>query len=83
MQMFLIFLIPGALTYTFGKMVRDTRQGWRSSLCRAGHNVVLVYNPAGSKYAHRWQEVEAIRAKGVNTCMVGVPAFSTPHSFPR
>jgi K+-transporting ATPase ATPase A chain len=28
LQMFLIFLIPGALTYTFGKMVRDTRQGW-------------------------------------------------------
>jgi K+-transporting ATPase ATPase A chain len=27
-QMFLIFLIPGALTCTFGKMVRDTRQGW-------------------------------------------------------
>ncbi len=27
-QTFLIFLIPGALTYTFGKMVRDTRQGW-------------------------------------------------------
>jgi len=28
LQMFLIFLIPAALTYTFGKMVRDTRQGW-------------------------------------------------------
>jgi K+-transporting ATPase ATPase A chain len=28
LQMFLMFLIPGALTYTFGKMVRDTRQGW-------------------------------------------------------
>ena len=27
-EMFLIFLIPGALTYTFGKMVGDTRQGW-------------------------------------------------------
>jgi potassium-transporting ATPase potassium-binding subunit len=27
-QMFLIFLIPGALTYTFGRMVGDTRQGW-------------------------------------------------------
>jgi K+-transporting ATPase ATPase A chain len=26
--MFLIFVIPGALTYTFGKMVGDTRQGW-------------------------------------------------------
>lgn len=23
-----IFLIPGALTYTFGKMVKDARQGW-------------------------------------------------------
>ncbi len=23
-----IFLIPAALTYTFGKMVKDTRQGW-------------------------------------------------------
>ncbi len=27
-SMFLIFLIPGALTYTFGRMVGDTRQGW-------------------------------------------------------
>src|SRR5579883_1272493 len=25
---FLIFVIPGALTYTFGKMVGDARQGW-------------------------------------------------------
>ncbi len=28
LEMFLIFVIPGALTYTFGKMVGDTRQGW-------------------------------------------------------
>ena len=28
LQMFLIFVIPAALTYTFGKMVGDTRQGW-------------------------------------------------------
>src|SRR5450755_3608472 len=28
LQMFLIFVIPGAITYTFGRMVRDTRQGW-------------------------------------------------------
>ncbi len=27
-EMFLIFLIPAGLTYTFGSMVRDTRQGW-------------------------------------------------------
>jgi K+-transporting ATPase ATPase A chain len=28
LQMLLIFLIPAGLTYTFGKMVRNTRQGW-------------------------------------------------------
>ncbi|MDE3159118.1 MAG: potassium-transporting ATPase subunit KdpA [Acidobacteriota bacterium] len=28
LQMVLIFVIPAGLTYTFGKMVRDTRQGW-------------------------------------------------------
>lgn len=27
-QMLLIFLIPAGLTYTFGKTVQDTRQGW-------------------------------------------------------
>jgi hypothetical protein len=27
-QMLSIFLIPGALCYTFGRMVGDTRQGW-------------------------------------------------------
>jgi K+-transporting ATPase ATPase A chain len=28
LQMLSIFLIPAGLTYTFGKMVRDARQGW-------------------------------------------------------
>ena len=28
LEMIFIFLIPAALTYTFGKMVKDTRQGW-------------------------------------------------------
>jgi potassium-transporting ATPase potassium-binding subunit len=27
-EIIFIFLIPAALTYTFGKMVKDTRQGW-------------------------------------------------------
>ncbi|MGB9455818.1 MAG: potassium-transporting ATPase subunit KdpA [Bryobacteraceae bacterium] len=27
-EILLIFIIPGGLTYTFGKMVKDTRQGW-------------------------------------------------------
>jgi K+-transporting ATPase ATPase A chain len=28
LQLVFIFVIPAALTYTFGRMVRDTRQGW-------------------------------------------------------
>ncbi len=28
LQVLFIFVIPAGLTYTFGKMVRDTRQGW-------------------------------------------------------
>jgi K+-transporting ATPase ATPase A chain len=28
LEMLLIFLIPAGLTYTFGKMVKNTRQGW-------------------------------------------------------
>ncbi len=28
LQILLIFVIPAGLTYTFGKMVKDTRQGW-------------------------------------------------------
>jgi K+-transporting ATPase ATPase A chain len=28
LQMLLIFAIPGALTYTYGRMARDQRQGW-------------------------------------------------------
>ncbi len=28
LQMLCIFVIPAGLTYTFGKMVGDTRQGW-------------------------------------------------------
>ena len=27
-EMFLLLVIPAALTYTFGRMIRDTRQGW-------------------------------------------------------
>jgi potassium-transporting ATPase potassium-binding subunit len=28
LEMWLLLVIPAALTYTFGKMVKDTRQGW-------------------------------------------------------
>ena len=53
MQMWMIFLIPAGLTYTFGKMVRDTRQGWAifaamSILFLAGVFVVYPAEQAGN-----------------------------------
>jgi K+-transporting ATPase ATPase A chain len=47
LEMLCIFLIPAGLTYTFGKMVRDTRQGWAlfaamSILFMAG--IVVTYS---------------------------------------
>lgn len=53
LQMFLIFLIPGALTYTFGKMIGDTRQGWTifaafSVMFLIGVFVVYHFEQAGN-----------------------------------
>jgi K+-transporting ATPase ATPase A chain len=53
LEMLLIFLIPAALTYTFGKMVRDTRQGWAvlaamTILFLAGVCVVYPAEQAGN-----------------------------------
>jgi K+-transporting ATPase ATPase A chain len=52
-QMLLIFLIPAGMTYTFGKMVRDTRQGWAilaamTVLFLAGVFVVYPAEQAGN-----------------------------------
>jgi K+-transporting ATPase ATPase A chain len=52
-QTLLIFLIPAALTYTFGRMVGDTRQGWAifgamSVLFWAGLIVALLAEQAGN-----------------------------------
>jgi K+-transporting ATPase ATPase A chain len=52
-QMLLIFVIPGGLTYTFGKMVRDTREGWAllaamTVLFLAGVFVVYAAEQAGN-----------------------------------
>ena len=42
LEMLAIFLIPFALTYTFGKMVGDTRQGWAVMAAMLILFVVLV-----------------------------------------
>src|SRR5262245_23992876 len=53
LAMFLIFVIPGALTYTFGTMVGDTRQGWAifaafSVMFLAGVFVAYPFEQAGN-----------------------------------
>jgi K+-transporting ATPase ATPase A chain len=52
-EMLAIFLIPSALTYTFGKMVKDTRQGWALLLTMflfflAGTLVIYHFEAAGN-----------------------------------
>src|ERR1022692_362065 len=53
LQMIFIFIIPAGLTYTFGKMVKDTRQGWAifaamSVLFFAGVWVTYCFEQAGN-----------------------------------
>ena len=53
LETFSIFLIPAGLTYTFGKMVKDTRQGWvlfsaMSALFLAGVGVTLWAEQTGN-----------------------------------
>ena len=53
LEMLYIFIIPAGLTYTFGKMVKDTRQGWAiyaamTILFLAGVFVVYPMEQAGN-----------------------------------
>ena len=57
LQMIFIFVIPAGLTYTFGKMVGDTRQGWAlfaamTLLFLAGVFVVYPAETAGNPVLH-------------------------------
>jgi K+-transporting ATPase ATPase A chain len=53
LQMLLIFLVPAGLTYTFGRMVGDTRQGWAlfaamAVMFLAGVFICYHYEQAGN-----------------------------------
>ncbi len=61
-EMLSILLIPGALCYTFGKMVKDTRQGWA---ILAAMTVVLVV-AIGGAYAAESAGNPQFAALGVN-----------------
>jgi K+-transporting ATPase ATPase A chain len=57
-EMFLIFAIPAGLTYTFGRMARDQRQGWAlfaamGVLFLVGVTVAYHYEAGGNPIMHR------------------------------
>jgi K+-transporting ATPase ATPase A chain len=65
LQLVAIFVIPAALTHTFGRMANDTRQGWvllgaMTALCLLG--VVAVY--AAEAARHPLLGADAIAAAG-------------------
>ncbi|MCE5182129.1 MAG: potassium-transporting ATPase subunit KdpA [Betaproteobacteria bacterium] len=62
LEMLAIFLIPGSLCYTFGKMVGDTRQGWA---ILAAMTLIFVGFLAVAEYAEQ-QGNPAFAALGVN-----------------
>ncbi len=58
LQLLAMFLIPAALTYTFGRMVRDTRQGWlvfwaMTTLFVAAVAAASVFEIRGSPAMHQ------------------------------
>ncbi len=64
LQMVLIFAIPAAMTYTFGKMANDTRQGW------ALFSAMAVMFVAGLSIVY-WSELQG------NPLLDGLPLSQT------
>ncbi len=77
-QMLMIFIIPAGLTYTFGKMVRDTRQGWALFsamfvLFLAGVGVVYYAEQAGNPILTHLGVAQAGNMEGKEV-RFGIPA---------
>jgi K+-transporting ATPase ATPase A chain len=62
LEMLSILLIPAALTYTFGKMVGSTRQGWAILVAM----LLLLWVPLGLAYAYEQGGNPALTALGVD-----------------
>ncbi len=61
-QLIAIFLIPAALTYTFGKMVRDVRQGWAIF----GAMAVLWFAGVVTAYHFEQKGTAALQTAGIH-----------------
>lgn len=79
----LIFLIPAGLTYTFGKMVKNTKQGWAvfaamSVLFLAGAFVSTAAEQAGNPhFAQLGVEAKNMEGKEVRFGIPGSALFAT------
>jgi K+-transporting ATPase ATPase A chain len=62
LEMLAILLIPAALTYTFGRMVGSTRQGWAILAVM----LILLWIPLGLSYAAEQTGNPALAALGVD-----------------
>jgi K+-transporting ATPase ATPase A chain len=62
LEMLSILLIPAALTYTFGKMVGSTRQGWAILAAM----LLLLWVPLGLAYASEQSGNPALTSLGVD-----------------
>jgi potassium-transporting ATPase potassium-binding subunit len=62
-EMFLIFMIPAGLTYTFGRMARDQRQGW----ALFGAMALLFALGVGAAYWAESGDNPALRGLGVES----------------
>ena len=76
-EMLCIFLIPAALTYTYGRVVKDQRQGWAiltamTLVFVAGFVTVYHFEAAGNPLVHQLG-VTGANMEG-KECRFGVPA---------
>jgi len=62
LEMLSILLLPSALTYTFGRMVGSTRQGWAILAAM----LILLWVPLGLSYAAEQTGNPALTSLGVN-----------------
>ena len=62
LEMLSILLIPAALTYTFGKMVGSTRQGWAILAAM----LILLWVPLGLAYASEQNGNPALTSLGID-----------------